>query len=73
MAHSRDHKYKTVLKHHNNVTTNWHMRKIVARGFEVGGGWKSVTLSFITMFQHLQSHIAHFMRYNRRKWKPLIG
>ena len=25
------------------------------------------------MYKHLSSHIAHFMRYNRRKWKPLIG
>ena len=27
----------------------------------------------MTMYKHLYSHIAHFMRYNRRKWKPLIG
>ena len=38
-----------------------------------GGGLKSVTLSSITMFQHLHSHIAHFIRHNRMKWKPLIG
>ena len=25
------------------------------------------------MYRHLYSHVAHFMRYNRRKWKPLIG
>ena len=25
------------------------------------------------MYKHLSSHLAHFMRYNRRKWKPLIG
>ena len=37
---NRDHKYKTVLKHHNNVNTNWYMRKIVARGVEIGGGKK---------------------------------
>ena len=63
----------TVLKHHNNVTTNWYMRKIVAMGFEGGGGCKSVALSFMTMLQHLYSHIAHCMRYNRRKCKHVIG
>ena len=25
------------------------------------------------IYKHLFSHIAHFMGYNRRKWKPLIG
>ena len=29
-------------------------------------------LTFMPMYKHLSSHIAHFMRYNRRKWKPLI-
>ena len=24
-------------------------------------------------YKHLYSPIAHFMRYNRKKWKPLIG
>ena len=24
-------------------------------------------------YKHLSSHRTHFMRYNRRKWKPLIG
>ena len=32
-----------------------------------------MALSFMTMYYHLYSHIAHFMRYNRRKWKPVIG
>ena len=32
-----------------------------------GGGAEKCTLSFMTMFQHMHSHIAHFMRYNRRK------
>ena len=37
----RDRKYKTVLKHHNNVTINGYTRYIVARGVEVGVGGKA--------------------------------
>ena len=36
----------TLLKHHNNLTTNWYMRKIFARGVEVGGMRKSVTIVY---------------------------
>ena len=30
-------------------------------------------LTFMPIYNHLLSHIAHCMGYNRRKWKPLIG
>ena len=37
-------------------------------------GWvEKRALTFMPMYKHPSSHIAHFMRYNRRKWKPLIG
>ena len=29
-----------LIKHHNNVHTIIHMRKIVARRVDVGGGWQ---------------------------------
>ena len=49
------------------------MRKIIARGV-VDGRWRQrVALSFMTMYRHLYSHIDNLLRYNRRKWKPLIG
>ena len=34
---------------------------------------KKRALTFMSMNKHLSSHIAHFMRYKRRKWKHLIG
>ena len=63
------HNFSTVLQLPTGMT------KIVPRGIEFGGGWKSVTLSLINHVSTfaLHSHIAHFLRYNRRKWKTLVG
>ena len=44
------------------------------QNFFWGRGWEEKrALTFMPIYNHLLSQIAHFMGYNRMKWKPLIG